>query len=292
MKLEHTMNSRLKSIFLSISTALGLFIGCDEAPSGFDYKKEVVVNATLSAGQSIDTLKLHWTGEVDKFYDQKSLAISGAVVLIKNADGTTFDSLEYVNAGVGFYRSVNPAKIIEPTKTYSVYIKTPSPDVREITAFTTVPDTFSIIYTSLRHNDTVQYNVFAPVHQFVWTPSRFHSTYLPTIVSLDNNAAMIPKVFYSDTTSKDFQKPEKSGYRIGLPPDQTNTVLPWVFISYFGTNQFDVYAVDKNYGDFLNQVVTAQGGELKEIRYNINGGIGLFGAKTKAKNGITVYLKP
>lgn len=280
--------------YLLIFLGLGSLIvaGCEESPADFEYKKEVVVSGTLTAERNVDTIKVHWTGEVDKYYSQKSLAITNAIVLIRNADGSTFDSLVYVDSGVGFYRSNASEKIIQPTKTYSLYIRTPAPDVREVTAITTVPDTFSIIYATMRNNDTVKYDVNAPIHQFIWTPSAFAATYLPTVSSLDQNAAMIPKTFYSDTTSKDFQRPEKIGYRIGLPKEQTNTVLPWVFLSYYGRTQFDIYSVDENYNDFLNQIFTAQGGELKEIRYKINGGVGLFGARTQAKNSIVIYLKP
>ena len=285
------MNTIIKSLLSFFSFGFIFFIGCDESPSGFDYQKEVVVSGTLVAGQSVDTLKLHWTGEVDKFYDRNSLAISDAIVLIQNADGTLFDSLAYDPANPGRYYSIDSTRIIEPAKTYKLYVKTTAPDMREITGTTTVPDTFSIISATVRNNDTLKYDVFAPVNEFYWTPSKFAATYLPTVFSLDQDAAMIPKAFYPDTSSEDFQRPDKIGYRVGLPKEQTNTVLPWVFLSYYGKTQFEIYAVDENYNDFLNQVA-AQGGELKEIRYKLNGGIGLFGSKTQAKNGITVYLVP
>ena len=286
----------MNTIKISLLTIFGIglvfFYGCDETMSGFDYKKDVVVNGILTAGQNVDTLKLHWTGEVDKFYDRKAMAISGAVVLIQNADGTTFDSLVYVDSGVGYYHSIDPLKIIEPTKTYRLYVETPDPDKRVVTSTITVPDTFSLFYATVNNNDTLKYDVNAPPHFFYWTPSNFAATYLPTVSSLDPGAALIPKSFYPDTTSKDFQYPKKKDFRVGLPVEQTYTILPWVFLNYFGHTRFEIYAVDKNYSDFLNQFVTAQGGELKEIRFNIQGGIGIFGAKTLAKNSIDVYLVP
>ncbi len=287
------MNQPKKNIAATLSLFFFLTLnGCEEPNSGYDYDKQVVVNGTLTAGQNVDTLKLHWTSEVDKFYDRKALAIPGAIVLIKNSDGSVFDSLWYDTSNPGRYYSNDPAKKIEPTKTYLLYVKTPSPDSRIVTGMTTVPDTFSIIYSSVKNNDTLIYNPNASPHLFAWSPSKTLGTYLPTIFSLDSNAAMIPKEFYGDTTKKDFQRPEKIAYRVGLPREQTNTLLPWVFLNYFGNTRFDIFAIDENSADFLNQVIPAQGGELKEIHYRLNGGIGIFGAKTQAKNGIQAYIKP
>ncbi|MCK9409400.1 MAG: hypothetical protein M0R68_09740, partial [Bacteroidetes bacterium] len=164
------------------------------------------------------------------------------------------------------------------------------PDGKSVSSITTVPDTFSMIYTTLKHNDTMRYNSGSPVNFFAWTPSRFHGSYLPTIWSVDSNAARIPKSFIRDTVNN--PAPEKLGYRIGLPKEQTYTELPWIVLGYFGKTQFDVYAIDDNYTSFLNKAAAAQGGELREVRYTIQGGLGIFGARTKAKGGITVYISP
>ena len=71
-----------------------------------------------------------------------------------------------------------------------------------------------------------------------------------------------------------------------------NANLDIWFLSYFGNTQVDIYAVDENMSDFINQVIPAQGGELRQVRFKINGGIGIFGGKTKAKGSFKFYLKP
>jgi hypothetical protein len=63
-----------------------------------------------------------------------------------------------------------------------------------------------------------------------------------------------------------------------------------VFLNYYGRTRFDVFAVDENLSDFLNQWLALQTGELKEIRYQLRGGIGLFCSKSRAKNGLDIYL--
>ncbi|MBW7887787.1 MAG: hypothetical protein H3C35_05405 [Bacteroidetes bacterium] len=283
---------KIKILFPLFAAIIVLLNSCDEVPTAFQYQKIAVVEGTLVAGESIDTLRLNWTGEVDKFYNRASLAIPNAVVLIKNSDGSIFDSLIYDSSNPGRYYSVNPSKKAEPKKSYSLYIKTPFPDERIITGSTTVPDTFSIIYSSVKNNDTLHYDLNAPPNIFLWSPSSNFGTYLPTVESLDSGAALIPKFYYSDTAKSDFIKPDKIAFRIGLPREQTNTLMPWIFLSYYGKNSFDVYAVDDNLMNFINQAVIAQSDELKDITYALSGGIGYFGAKTKAKNGIVAYIVP
>jgi len=283
----------MKKIFLVAVLLTSIVVmSCEETPTSEVYRKEVVINGTLFAGQNVDTVWLNWTGYVNQYYDPKALAISDASVIIRGVDVAFYDSLVHDPLNPGRYYSTNPLNKIQPTKTYKITITTPAPDVRVVTAQTTVPDTFSITYTSLKEGDTIQYNLLAPAHEFSWSPSRFQETYLPTIRYLDSGAAMIPKSFYGDTTSTDFRRPDKVDYRIGMPKDQTNTLLPWVFLSYYGNVQFEVYAVDFNYSDFINQIIPAQGGELREIRYQVQGGIGVFGSKSKATGAFKIYLRP
>ncbi len=280
-----------KNIFILVILISSIITGCEETSTAIDYRKEVVVNGTLTANQNIDTLRLHWTGQVDKFYDLDVLAISNATVIVRGVDVNFYDSLVYDASNPGRYYSTDSNKKITPTKSYKLEVSVPG-WTKQVTATTTVPDTFRITSATMSNGDTVRYNLFAPVHEFYWSPSNNYATYVPTITYLDSNAAMIPKAFYSDTTSKDFRRPEIIGYRIGLPKEQQNSDLPWVFLSYYGNIQFDVYAVDFNFSDYINQIIPAQGGELKEIRFNVQGGIGIFSARTKASGGFKIYLKP
>ncbi|HTX17316.1 MAG TPA: DUF4249 family protein [Bacteroidota bacterium] len=277
--------------FIAAGSALLLYAGCEQTNTAEEYRKVPVVNGTLFAGRNIDTLKLNWTGEVDKFYDQSALAIPGASVIIRGIDTPFYDSLLYDPANPGRYYSSDPLRLIQPAKSYSLTIAIPGWN-ELVSATTTVPDTFRITSCTINDGDTLKYDLYAPVNKFTWSASRFQATYLPTISYLDPNCAMIPKSYYQDTSSSDFQRPPIVDYRVGLPSDQTNTDLPWVFLSYYGNVRFDVYAVDFNYSDFINQIIPAQGGELKEIRYNVSGGIGVFGSKTRAGGSIHVILVP
>ena len=278
----------MKNIPVLFLITIAVLTGCNESPSSFAYNKQIVVTGMIEAGRAVDTIKLVYTGEVDKVYDRANYAISNAIVKVIGVDVSFEDSLVYDAVIPGRYHSLNPLKIILPTKTYRLEIHTQ--DGKTVSAITTVPDTFSMIYSTLANNSTVKYNTGAPVNFFAWTPSRLHGTYLPTISSLDSAAPRIPKSFIRDTTEG--PPPEKVGYRVGLPKDQNYTELPWIVLSYYGKTRFDVFAIDENYSHFINQYFGSGSGELAEINYNIQGGIGIFWARTQAKGGITVNIIP
>ena len=278
----------MKNISILFLTSIAVLTGCNESPSSFTYNKQVVVTGMIEAGRMVDTVKLVYTGEVDKVYNRADYSITNAVVKVIGVDVSFEDSLVYDVLNPGRYHSVDPLKIILPTKTYRLEIHTQ--DGKSVSAVTTVPDTFSMVYSSIPNDSTVKYNTGNPVNFFAWSPSRFHGTYLPTITSLDSAAPRIPKSFIKDTTQG--PPPEKVGYRVGLPKDQTYTELPWIFLSYYGKTRFDIFAVDENYNHFLNQYFGSGGGELAEINYNIQGGIGIFWARTQAKRGITATIIP
>ncbi len=278
----------MKSLFIFPFVIFSLFVGCEESNSSYTYEKQVVVTGLIEAGHIVDSIRIVYTGDPAKFYDPKDYAISNAMVIVTGIDIPFVDTLIHDPLMPGRYRSLNTLKIILPTKSYKLTVKTA--DGKSLSAETTVPDTFRITYSSLQNNSVVRYNPLAAVNKFEWTPSNLHGTYLPTISSMDSNAARIPRSFIRDTISG--PPPDKIGYRVGLPKDQTTTELPWIVLGYFGTTRFDVYAIDNNYNNFLNQFVAAQGGELREIRYNVQGGLGFFGARTQAFGGISVYIIP
>jgi len=282
---------KMKKIFFLLSVSALFIIGCEDTSTNLIYQKEVVVNATLEAGKSIDTLWLNWTGEVDKYYDPANYAITTAIVIVNGVDVNFIDTLQHDPAHPGRYFSVDTAKKITPTKTYRLTVTVPE-GTKQVTAITTVPDTFHITSATMSDGEIVTYNTNAPVHKFYWTQSNNYASYLPTITYLDENPPLIPKAYYPDTNSVDFERPPKIDFRPGVPKDQANSDLPWVFLNYYGNIQFDVYAVDFNITDYLNQVVPNQGGELRDIRFNVQGGIGIFGARTRAAGGFKIYLKP
>jgi hypothetical protein len=278
----------MKNISVLFLIIIAVLTGCNESPSSFTYSRQIVVTGMIEAGRTVDTVKVVYTGEVDKVYNRTDYAIPNAIVKVIGVDVSFEDSLIYDALNPGRYHSVNPLKIILPTKTYRLEIHTV--DGKSVSAVTTVPDTFSMIYSTITNNSTVKYNTGEPVNFFSWSPSRLHGSYLPTVASLDTSAPRIPKSFIKDTTQG--PPPQKVGYRVGLPKEQNYTELPWIFLSYYGKTRFDIFAIDDNYNHFLNQYYGSQGGELAEINYNIQGGIGIFWARTQAKGGITANIIP
>jgi hypothetical protein len=70
-------------------------------------------------------------------------------------------------------------------------------------------------------------------------------------------------------------------------PDNTiDLKYPWIGIAYYGPNELHIYAVDDNIYDYYRSLQT-QGagggslspGQIENVLWNVEGGIGLFGAR-------------
>jgi hypothetical protein len=69
--------------------------------------------------------------------------------------------------------------------------------------------------------------------------------------------------------------------------------ISWLYFNYYGKTMITIVATDQNYFDYLKQMAAAQGAsDLKEMRFNLNGAIGVFGSETVAKNAIEVNVTP
>ncbi|MEX0929546.1 MAG: hypothetical protein WDZ53_09085, partial [Balneolales bacterium] len=69
---------------------------------------------------------------------------------------------------------------------------------------------------------------------------------------------------------------------------------PWIGIAYYGPNEINTYAIDDNVYDFYRSQSVQLGGstlspgEIPNIIYNVDGGIGLFGGMAGA--GVRIFI--
>ena len=165
---------------------------------------------------------------------------------------------------------------------------------QEITATTTVPDTFSVVSASARSV------VYQGSEQLALTltrsryPGRAQSFYLFSTESLDpreENLTPLIREFVSD--DEDFQPGElritsspvlnEESYDINA--DGTLTIrLPWLAIAFFGPNRTTTNAIDDNLYDFVRTQGAQQGGSgftpgtIPNVIEHVDGGTGVFGS--------------
>jgi len=274
------------NIFL-LAFAVLFFAGCEESTQPNEYSNQLVVSAFLTAEQPIDSVFVGRTGNLLEYYSPRNCAITNAIVKITLVDtvnpafNVTYTLIHDSNYPGRYYSS----SVVLPLRTYLLSVE--APGYLLVTGKTTVPDTFSIVNRS-DFPDTVTYDPMMPSYKLNWTSSRNYSDYIGSVASIDSMAADIP----SDFRTADDPKPDKISIFYFNSPNINSVSIIWLAVNYYGRNLVTIDAVDYNYYDFLRQFIVSGGTELRQIRYNIVGGLGVFGALARAHNSIIIFVKP
>lgn len=273
-------------IFVSLITLIGIN-GCSEPTYPSEYSNQIVVQGYLMANQPIDSIIVRRTARLEEYVSESNLAINGATVVI-TGNGIT-DTLKAMPGNIGFYTSMrNPQNIIKPKQTYTLLVRTP--DDRTVTATTTVPDTFHIIgkkaFPRVLHYRKGPNDDPTKLYTIDWTSSNTFSDYITSVTSLDSIADQIPRDFGNNENNE--RKPERTSYGFNYI-DITHAEIPWFTFNYYGKHMLAILAIDKNYYDFIRQR-SGGGTDIAEIRYNVTGGLGVFGSA--AMDSLIVTLAP
>jgi hypothetical protein len=295
---------------------VGLFAGCstDRPDSEFFAPGDVgtlVVDATLIVGQPLPRIQLTRTTTPDQVFNFRESAEAGASVeIVSRSGGTRF---QYIMVRPGVYAPLRGI-FVNPETTYDLRIVTTDGEV--LTATTTTPPRFSIdewvlldnsgntvrrrLRTFVELGDSVYY---APENQLIYTDGllegRFERTdvagYHVGLQSLDLDSDFVfDPAFFDD---EDFESLERI---ISSPPFEAGegTVrLPWFAIFFQERYKIRVFAVDPNWYDLILTLPEFSGGlggeagdDFGRPKFNVNGGIGLFGSGSV--DSIGVYILP
>lgn len=273
-------------IFVSLITLVGIN-GCSEPTYPSEYSNQIVVQGYLMANQAIDSIIVRRTARLEEYVSESSLAINGATVVITG--NGIIDTLKAMPGNTGFYTSMrNPQNIIKPKQTYTLFVRTL--DDRIVTATTTVPDTFHIIgkeaFPRMLHYRKGPNDDPRKLYTIDWTSSNSFSDYITSVTSLDSIVDQIPRDFGNNENNE--RKPERTSYGFNYI-DITHAEIPWFTFNYYGQHMLAILAIDKNYYDFIRQR-SGGGTDIREIRYNVTGGLGVFGSA--AMDSLIVTLAP
>lgn len=285
------------------TTLLGIFIGCD--PYSQDgYEEYVVVEAYVVAERSLPIVRVSRTIPVDEEYSFSDAALSGASVQITLLDenGNDPQIFPYNQITDGIYQSSNLFHSVRPRHTYRIDINFNNRD-EILTATTTVPDQFSIIneipdtitYLSEQQLETVLSATQQTQDQKVYVFNTIKEN--PEIDKL--TPFYFDAVVNGDSEVEDFANNSSGLVNEGnftLNEDGTTTlVFPWIGVAFFEENRVVTNSVDTNIRDLIRSQDVQLGGstlppgEIPNVRYNIEGGIGIFGSI--ASDTVTTFFE-
>jgi Domain of unknown function (DUF4249) len=297
-----------QALLITMSVMLLFAIGCEENPSeADDFDPLPTLYSYIQNGAPVDTVNLEWTSAYNAYYDPTELGIQGAQIVIfpvQDENGALLDTTDndindYVihlrtTAGREFYGEYIPVDndYLRPRGlwTYRIEAKKPAEGVN-LWAETTVPDTFSFLLpvnvdgdTLTREDDEIYIN---------WTESESARGFVLGIVAETPRDELIPlDPEWDPNDPDDFIEDEdrnRHGWTIARY-DQRSMTIAWIFFDWSAWNRLYINAASKSYYEYMLSL-TQQGDPSWTVNpaYNINGGIGVFGAY--ATHEFDIYLE-
>ena len=283
--------------------ALLILAGCELYEQN-DYEEYYVVESYLIANGDLPMVRLSTTSPIEEQYSFQENALSNAQVEIRllNADSTIAERYSYSESNAGVYVPETDVSV-QSEQLYQLHVATASRDT--VTATTYVPGSFRTV-NELQDRYTYQSREQIEI---TTTPSSYiterQTFYIFSVNAVDPDSSDLTP-FYRDLVID--QDSEIQNYYInssGIINEQNyeqnengniTLTVPWLAIAFYYSNDVVATAIDNNMYDFLRSQdvqtggTTLSPGEIQNIRYHVNGGIGIFGSMAADTN--RVYIEP
>jgi len=280
-------------------------IACDPYEQD-GYTDLYVVESFLVAGKPFPQVLVSTTSPIAGRYSFTDRAVTNASVHIHalNESEAKVRHIPYRRSDTpGRYLPVSTDEIVQHDTRYLLEI-TGLPDAgARITSTTYVPRMFDLIginADTLRYQGGKQFKItmsrgYYPGRQniFIFTTEALDTVNYPLTPLYQNEFAEQ----FGGESFRIVSSPiiNEGNYKINN--DNTITVpLPWLMVAYMGPNRISAYAIDDNIYDFYRSAEVQLGGstqspgEIENVIYNVEGGIGIFGSMAGVSTDI--YVRP
>lgn len=298
---------RYFSLNVMVATVSMLFLfagGCDTVNQQ-SYQQSYIVEGYLVEGNTLPQILLSTDQEVKQRYEFNQTAVDDAIVTIHHVDSSNsiIESYEYRMTRKGTYSPVNE-HLVKGGKTYRLDISIPQDQNHKIISTTTVPTGFTIEDVL---NDSTQYK--GPnLASARCTPSFYkdrQSYYLLTILNDVDESRLTPlfaELMEDDDELEleDFAKISSGilneASMLAFGDGDIRVELPWSAVVFFGESQVVFSTIDDNLYNFVSSqsVQLSDGnhispGEIYDLKYNIEGGVGIFGSYAADTASVFIY---
>lgn len=275
-------------------TALLLF-GCESYDQD-DYREYIVVEGYAVAGQSLPDIRLSTTAPADDEYSFEDNSVQNATVLITLLDenGEPEEVFEYAESTEepGIYNPLLLSYQVEPLRTYKLDIVFSDRD-DQISATTTVPDQVEVVNEI---PESVVYQSENQLEIILAEPEQTNdqNVFVFNTISLEPAIDNLTPFYFSiieDEEDVDISEYVRNSSGLinegNFDPLPDGTILlrfPWIGVAFYGENLVVTLSVDENLSDVIRSQDVQLGGstlspgEIPNLLYNIEGGIGVFGS--------------
>lgn len=297
----------MKHLLLLFLFITAFIVSCDIYPQD-DYEELYVVESYLVANRQLPQIRLSKTAPNDELYSFEILAINNALVEVRLLESgpksAVMETFTYVNPDNGIYET-DEIHQVQPLRTYELHISFAN-QPQTISAHTTVPDTFrviggvrdSIVYQSSEQLEITLSESSYPGRQNIFIfnalsqrpiPDNLTPLYFGFFEDSDNPQEDL--ILFSNNNSGIINE---SNFEVN--PNGTVTIkYPWIGIAFYEENKIVANTIDDNIYDFVRSQQVQLGGstlspgEIQNVIYHVEGGIGVFGAL--ASDTVTTYVK-
>jgi len=292
-------------IFVPILLVLILFTSCDVYNQD-DYRELVVMEAYAIAGRPLPDVRVSTTGPVNDEYSFVDVAINDASVVVTQLDsnGEPLEDFSYTRRTMGVYRATNQSVLVEPGATYRINIQFES-RTEQLTAETVVPQQFEIL-SDVNESYVYQSEDRLEIILTATESNAKQNVYVFNTITLEPSLDNLTPFYKSAVDDRDAGIEEFFNNSSGLinegnfevNDDQTITLqFPWIGVAFYGENAVVTNSVDSNLADLARSEELQLGGstlppgEIPNLIYNVDGGIGVFGS-IASDTIITNFIRP
>jgi hypothetical protein len=301
------MKSHASIIILMLISLAIVLVSC-EITNQDEYTEYVVVEAYAVANRPLPHVQVSKTTPVVEFYDAANNVLMLAIVQITLLDENGGDEMvfpyRFSLTDGGVFVPVNTEYIVEPRRSYRLDV-TFNDRSEVIRAVTTVPDTFDVI------SEVPERVVYQSENQLEITISQAQrlgsqNIFVFSSVALEPEEQNLTPFYKASVEDEDLELEDviitSSGLinegNFDLNPDGTITLrFPWIGVAFYGENLVVTSLVDRNINDLIRSQQVQLGGstlspgEIPNLIYNVEGGIGVFGS-ISTDTVKTVFVRP
>lgn len=295
-----------------------LFMACsaDRKPGELFGPSEegiLVIDAILVVDQALPDLFLKQTIAPSALQSPDALIVEDAQLTIRMGDAA------YAYApdpdSLGRYLPPENAPTVLPERIYTIEASTP--DGRTLRAETTTPQRVRVQEFLILDEESLEVDrnlaLFSELGEGVYGVKTNQITYREgllevrlnasdveayqlAIFNLEENSPLLIKADFLD--DDDLEEFDRSGASPPLAISDGNARLPWFGVAFEGRHKFLIYALDKNWYDFIRTDPDSDGGggggligeQFQRPVFNVDGGIGFFASAAVDSVGFTVNV--
>lgn len=270
------------------------------------YRELVVMEAYAIAGRPMPDVRLSTTNPATEEYTFSDVALNDATVLVSklNDTGDAVADFSYSRRTTGTYSATNQSARVEAGTRYRINVQFDSRQ-EQLKAETVVPRQFEVlsdVQNSYVYQSDDQLEILLTATESNANQNVYVFNTLTQEPKIDNLTPFYrDAVVNGDSEIEEFFNNSSGLINEGnfeINDDQTILLrFPWIGVAFYGKNAVVINSVDPNLANLARSEELQLGGstlppgEIPNLIYNVEGGIGVFGS-IATDTLITMFVPP